>query len=811
MVWLQGLGPLGTVALVALAGLGWFLSQAQNIDTIRKWLPSRSGRSAAPRAPEGDRSDEQKPVAPAPAVVVNGSNNQVLQGVQVGRDLVLGDKIQGDKVAGDKVSGTKIVADHVVIQQAPPPAAPPPHGSLHNLRTASIGELLKGRGPLMARLQAALGPVPQQAGAVPAAVALVGQGGWGKSRVAIEHAWAQLACHSAVLLIGAGSAASITANLARLCGPDALNLPEQAEREEALQRQAVLRWLREHPGWLLILDGIDAEDGARAAEEMLPQLSGGQLLLTSRLQRWSPAIETLAVDLLEPDEAAAFLLERTEGRRRAGPHDAVLALGLAQDLGHLALALEQAGAYIHTRRCSLRDYQSAWQSSRAAVLAWKDPRLSQYPESVASTWLTSFEQLSDAARTLLRRLAWLAPEPIPESLLAVPTPGETALAEGGLDALVELEGFSLVNRSTEAEAPPTLAVHRLVQEVLRLRQQGEERSDLGATLAWVNAAFVGDPQDVRSWRVLDPLAAHAMAVASYADEARIEGPTARLLSQLGGLYLSKSQTQTAEPLMRRALAINEASYGSEHPNVAIRLNNLASLLQATNRLAEAEPLMRRALAIDEASYGNDHPTVAIRLNNLAQLLKATNRLAEAEPLMRRALAIDEASYGNDHPNVAIRLNNLAQLLKATNRLEEAEPLMRRALAIHVASYGNDHPNVARDLNNLASLLQATNRLAEAEPLMRRALAIDEASYGNDHPTVAIRLNNLALLLQATNRTAEAELLMRRGLEILITSGQQGYQHPNLQAGLSNYKRLLDGMGLSQDIIQTKLNALQSSS
>ena len=44
--------------------------------------------------------------------------------------------------------------------------------------------------------------------------------------------------------------------------------------------------------------------------------------------------------------------------------------------------------------------------------------------------------------------------------------------------------------------------------------------------------------------------------------------------------------------------------------------------------------MRRALAIDEASYGPDHPNVAIGLNNLAQLLQATNRLGEAERLLR---------------------------------------------------------------------------------------------------------------------------------------------------------------------------------
>ena len=83
--------------------------------------------------------------------------------------------------------------------------------------------------------------------------------------------------------------------------------------------------------------------------------------------------------------------------------------------------------------------------------------------------------------------------------------------------------------------------------------------------------------------------------------------------------------------------------------MAIDLNNLAQLLQATNRLAEAEPLMRRALAIDEKSFGPDHPNVARDLNNLAALLQDTNRLAEAEPLDAPGVAIDEKSFGPDHP------------------------------------------------------------------------------------------------------------------------------------------------------------------
>ena len=82
--------------------------------------------------------------------------------------------------------------------------------------------------------------------------------------------------------------------------------------------------------------------------------------------------------------------------------------------------------------------------------------------------------------------------------------------------------------------------------------------------------------------------------------------------------------------------------------------------------------MRRALGIDEASFGSDHPKVAIRLNNLAQLLQATNRLDEAEPLMRRALAIFcalEAAIGRSHPSRELVQGNYAGLLAALGRGE----------------------------------------------------------------------------------------------------------------------------------------------
>jgi hypothetical protein len=81
--------------------------------------------------------------------------------------------------------------------------------------------------------------------------------------------------------------------------------------------------------------------------------------------------------------------------------------------------------------------------------------------------------------------------------------------------------------------------------------------------------------------------------------------------------------------------------------------------------------MRRGLAIDEASYGNDHPDVARDLNNLANLLRDTNRLSEAEPLSGRAARGFLACLGRDHPNTQKVKGNYLKILRAQS-LPETE-------------------------------------------------------------------------------------------------------------------------------------------
>jgi len=642
-------------------------------------------------------------------------------------------------------------------------------------------------------------------------------------------------------------------------------------------RAGLDRWTRERGRVLLVLDNVDRRQ--LLAKEQTDSLNLAQdrvhLLATTRLTPPPGALSAptaaahqtaawLALDEL-PTNAAVRLLEKH--RPFATPAEADAARSIAEALGGFTLAVEIVA--IHLANEPEVTYTGFLNRLRAQILPTLDDlgtkeeiELRRHNEKLLAKLLQpTLDSLAPPERLAVQYAALLPADQLPLPWLRALV--SQAFPEMGQDGdgsrptpwnrlVRQLLGLRLMQSTStikEDSRPLLVRAHRLVQDVVRRqlsppeidKRQGsiqelvsQRDSVLEYTTQWTQALWEVEPLDALAslwadqnladaawllnqvacrwhhlgeWARAEPLMRRALNI----DEQSF-GPehpyVAIRLNNLAQLLSATNRLMEAEPLMRRALAIDEQSFGPEHPNVARDLNNLADLLQDANRLKEAEPLMRRALAIVEQTYGPEHPKVAIHLNNLSQLLQATNRLPEAEPLMRRALAIDEQSFGPEHPKVAIRLNNLAQLLKATNRLQEAEPLMRRALAIDEESFGPEHPKVAIRLNNLAGLLKATNRLPEAEPLMRRALGIDEQSYGPDHPKVAIRLNNLAQLLKATNRLPEAESLMRRHVAIFLQfTRATGHPHPHLQAAVHNYAGLLGEMGHSEAEILARLRKL----
>ena len=637
-----------------------------------------------------------------------------------------------------------------------------------------------------------------------AATGIAGLGGIGKTHAAVKYALNHHADYTATLFVSGDSSDRLDAGFSALFDTLHLGTGDEIQRDQAVRIAAVKDWLATHRDWLLIVDNVDDEAAASSFTGYLGCLTTGHVLITSRLQNWSRSVEALKIEVLSPEDSTDLLLQLTEGKRRRTDDEAAEARRLADLLEGLPLALHQAAGYISEQRLTFISYIAEYEEEAKRLLEWFESHIITYerpdmlaPRPVFITWKTSFDKLDPDTRFWLLVFAHFAPDPIPEFLLeSAPDAADEIKTRhrAAKRALSQAAKYSLLTRDDD---PPRFKLHRLVQHILRLTAlESDCTTALAMGIQLIDVSRPGDPQDVRTWTRWNLLQMHATALAAHAPDDPALAHLSWLSGELANLLTTKSLYSQAEPHYRRALKLDEASYGPTHPKVAIDLSNLSELFRVTNRLAEAEPLILRALCINENSFGPNHPEVAVCLNNLALLLKARDRLTEAEQLYRRALSIDEASYGLNHANVATDLNNLAQLLNSTKRQSDAEPLMRRALYIDEASYGPNHPRVALHLHNLASLLRDTDRMEEAEPLMRRALSIDETSYGMDHPTVANHLNNLTALLYATNRLTEAELLMRRALG--IDEKSFGPHHPDVARDLNNLAQVLKAMNRSSE-------------
>ncbi|MEO5916546.1 MAG: FxSxx-COOH system tetratricopeptide repeat protein [Luteolibacter sp.] len=669
-----------------------------------------------------------------------------------------------------------------------------------NLPGGYIRQIFLGRDDFLDTLHQALqsghnaAAITQKA----AATGITGLGGIGKTHAAVAYADRHRGHYTALLFANADTPKNLHSSLAGLCGILYLEEKDKLPADEPSRLNAALRWLASHSGWLLIIDNVDDEPAAHALRSLLGQLTTGHLIITSRLHNWSSQVKNLDLSVLTPQASAELLIELTTHRLHVPAEDDAQALILADLLDGLPLAIHQAAGYINEGTRSFSDYIASYRQEAADLLGWLDTLAIHYqgpdklpgipdqlaPRPVLITWKKSFEKLSETDRAWLLVFSHFSPEPIPRFLLQPTeeaTPEQKSMLRDADAAVIRAGKYSLLTLST---TEPVFQLHRLVQQITRLHAPEDERfGALETAIALIDFARPGDPHDVRSWPKWNPLQPHAVSLCEHSLDTRPPNQLTWLLSNLDCLYSCKGLHREAEGYCRRALAIDCAMYGGDHPNVAIDLSNLAKLLESTNRMAEAEPLLLEALRIDQSNYGDNHPNVARHLNALATLMHSANRLAEAEPLFRTALWINRAVYGDNHPEVARHLNSLAGLLQSANRLAEAEPLFREALSIDRAAYGDAHPAVARHFNNLAGLLHATNRLAEAEPLFRVALQIDRAAYGMDHPDVAIRLHNLARLLLDTCRYVEAEPLMRDALRIDQTI--YGSDHPRVASDLSS--------------------------
>lgn len=624
-----------------------------------------------------------------------------------------------------------------------------------------------GRESLLLDIEAALQNRP--GAALTQAAALHASGGMGKTSLArlyVQRAWKRYegiwwvpAERVAEDLVPAIDALGARLGLVR----DPAN-PQPAKDRAAAVWAAVAA--RGAP-WLVVFD--NAPDFA-TVREWLPHGARVRLLVTSRHNDFPPGrIPTLPVDILSP-EAAATVLEAEAAR----PGDRAGAMALAEELGHLPLALVIAGAYARETGLSFE----ACRARIAEIIRAKPP--TEYPDSVYASLALTLARIDADTDTgpdewaLLRLLPWLAPEGIDAKLVLdvakrdfvedsaeqIPDAIHTLAADPPRlhRAITRLEARALVAASGEGAARQ-LALHRVTALVLRARL-AEEAGALRAGAAAVVAAGYKDAQNAANWSDCNRLNPHLDSVLNYNHNTIVT----EHLAVNASIYWSRQgnyelATRYAEKyylaIVRRA--------GASHADTGAACATMGRRYIDLGLWRNAVVFTNRALEIAQAQ-GNDYPHLPAALGNRADALDGLARTSDD-----RALASTYQFQALKDRRRALRMTRM--------RLKKRKSLLPTATPINETKE-YEMRELFREVCDLLSSCNTFGRHHFAKRLAGIALKLAERHFPNGHEH-AMALHNHGVWQLWHGAPGKAEPSFRQALGIQTPMFQMNPRHPGV--------------------------------
>ncbi|MFF2672969.1 tetratricopeptide repeat protein, partial [Streptomyces niveus] len=569
----------------------------------------------------------------------------------------------------------------------------------------------------MASLEQVLRPRSERAATQVVTQAMSGLGGVGKTTLALHYAHSHCLGYTIVWWINAETPETITDSLAQLTTRVNPGTNTGTAAGDALAQWA-LAWLDTHPGWLLVFDNATHPDHLAP---YLARLTNGDHLITSRLTHdWDAlAGQPLHLDVL-PLSAATSLLCQLAGRNDPAEHPA--AGELADELGHLPLALEQAGTHIRRTRGTYSGYLERFRTQTARMLDTPgngDP----HRTTIARTWRITLDTIAERdplAVHLLQIMAWLAPHDIPRDLLdgLADDPGAEA------DALALLNDFSMITLNES-----TASTHRLVQAVARTpdphdphRTEQAIQQAQNTAVAQILYALPDAPEtNIRGWPRWRALLPHISAYLSHTHPDADTNTTDLILHNMTIFLLSQEQLNQATSYAERSTTTSARLHGEDHPYTLASRNNLASAYKLAGELRRAIPLFEKTLTDRQQVLGDDHPDTLTSRNNLASAYESAGDLQRAIPLFEQNLTDRQRVLGDDHPDTLTCRNNLASVYESAGDLQRAISLCEQTLTDSIRLLGEDHPHTLTSRNNLASVYESAGDLQRAISLCEQTL------------------------------------------------------------------------------------------
>ncbi len=203
-----------------------------------------------------------------------------------------------------------------------------------------------------------------------------------------------------------------------------------------------------------------------------------------------------------------------------------------------------------------------------------------------------------------------------------------------------------------------------------------------------------------------------------------------LFTEASKLHRERRYTEAISTL-QESIRIEE-TVGKHHWKVSDGLKLMAEWYQEQGLDTKVKSLLWRSINSREKELeqlgrqpGENHPQLTVRLNDLAALYRKLRLYDKAEPLYLRSLRIMEKEWGEDNIDVGAWLINLAAFYREQGRYTEAEPLLLRSIRIYENS---EYSKNSDALYGLAEVYRAQGYAARATEFFRRVADIEEDSF-----------------------------------------------------------------------------------
>nr|WP_237535091.1 FxSxx-COOH system tetratricopeptide repeat protein [Streptomyces sp. SID3343] len=585
---------------------------------------------------------------------------------------------------------------------------------------------------------------------------LHGMGGVGKSQLALEYVYRHAAEFDIVWWISAERPTQVVKALVELA--QRLGLPVGGEAITAVP--AVLEALRTgipHQKWLLVFDNAESPESIQEYFPGGPGGPAGSILVTSRNPQWNTLAHPLEVDVFERDESVQLLQRRNPDLSTAD------ALRLADVLGDLPLAVEQASAWRAETGMPVDEYLRLFEEKRVELMTVSRPAL--YEETVATAWNVSLDYLerkSAAALQLLQVCAYFAPEPIARSIFSAtavdPIAPELDLAL--TDPLRLGRAIREINRYSLAKIDHrtnSIQMHRLVQAVLIARMTEEQRVRMrhGAHMLLAGNA-PKNPQDPDHWPRYGELYPHV--VVSQA----VDSPSRRARQMVFGFaeYLYWwGDHEGARSFAQRTYEQWRDAYGDADPQTVMLGRHLRSVLWVMGRYTESADLSAHLLAVLERDTDAD---------SVEELLRVKGQVASdlrAQGDFRGALAIDQEVYdravhvcGVDDPETLRHAHNLGVSLRANGEYQRALTLDTDTWQRKREMYGEQSLSALLTESSIAYNRRELGEYLTSARLLQSVVEKYRQSVGESNPFTQRAIARLGVALRkAGDHQGAAEL------------------------------------------------------